>query len=227
MTTWTKNLRKLFPHVREGIPRPNVHAAGHIYDFLLLFGPVLSWWCFPFERLIGVLQKINTNDHKGGEMEATIVKTMARTANLRRWLRRPDCPESVRQLKILFDKAFMPVTALRNVDQLVEMKGTQRAYVKFDKGYLSPVGTHAGNSNIIYRRSPGESPVAGQIQSIQNVHTDGQNTGVRFYVRSYNAISVVHDPFDRFIHFPARTYSSTLGEAVDVIELDDIVAHAA
>ncbi|KAJ3825926.1 hypothetical protein F5878DRAFT_653062 [Lentinula raphanica] len=162
-----------------------------------------------------------------GEMEATIVKTMARTANLRRWLRRPDCPESVRQLKILFDKAFMPVTALRNVDQLVEMKGTQRAYVKFDKGYLSPVGTHAGNSNIIYRRSPGESPVAGQIQSIQNVHTDGQNTGVRFYVRSYNAISVVHDPFDRFIHFPARTYSSTLGEAVDVIELDDIVAHAA
>ncbi|KAJ3765267.1 hypothetical protein FB446DRAFT_698362 [Lentinula raphanica] len=61
-----QDLRRLFPHVREGIPRPNVHAAGHIYDFLLLFGPVLSWWCFPFERLIGVLQKVNTNDHRGG-----------------------------------------------------------------------------------------------------------------------------------------------------------------
>ncbi|KAJ3831734.1 hypothetical protein F5878DRAFT_549166, partial [Lentinula raphanica] len=70
MMTWTQNLRRLFPHVREGIPRPNVHAAGHIYDFLLLFGPVLSWWCFPFERLIGVLQKINTNNHRGGELSS-------------------------------------------------------------------------------------------------------------------------------------------------------------
>ncbi|KAJ3720852.1 hypothetical protein C8R42DRAFT_581801 [Lentinula raphanica] len=66
IASWTQDLRRLFPHVREGIPRPNIHAAGHIYDFLLLFGPVLSWWCFPFERLIGVLQKVNTNDHRGG-----------------------------------------------------------------------------------------------------------------------------------------------------------------
>lgn len=64
---WVNNLRKLFPHTREGVPRPNIHAAGHIYDFLLLFGPVISWWCFPFERLIGALQKINTNDHVGGK----------------------------------------------------------------------------------------------------------------------------------------------------------------
>lgn len=67
MKIWTRDLRTLFPHVREGVPRPNIHAAAHIYDFLLLFGPVLSWWCFPFERLIGVLQKVNTNDHKGGK----------------------------------------------------------------------------------------------------------------------------------------------------------------
>jgi hypothetical protein len=66
MKVWTRDLRSLFPHVRGGVPRPNIHAAAHIYDFLLLFGPVVSWWCFPFERLIGVLQKINTNDHKGG-----------------------------------------------------------------------------------------------------------------------------------------------------------------
>ncbi|KAE9407462.1 hypothetical protein BT96DRAFT_809392, partial [Gymnopus androsaceus JB14] len=48
-------------------PQPNIHAAGHIYNFLLLFGPVLSWWCFSFEHLIGALQKINTNDHIGGK----------------------------------------------------------------------------------------------------------------------------------------------------------------
>jgi hypothetical protein len=44
---------------------PNIHAALHIYDFLLLFGPVYSWWCFPFERLVGVLQRI-PNNHKLG-----------------------------------------------------------------------------------------------------------------------------------------------------------------
>lgn len=64
---WVEGLKTFFPRAREGRIRPNIHAAGHIYDFLLLFGPVMSWWCFPFERLIGTLQKINTNDHIGGK----------------------------------------------------------------------------------------------------------------------------------------------------------------
>ena len=46
--------------------RPNHHAAIHIYDFLKLFGPVNSWWTFPFERLIGVLQRLPKN-HKSGQ----------------------------------------------------------------------------------------------------------------------------------------------------------------
>lgn len=66
ITEWITNLRALYPHTREGVPRPNIHAAVHIFDFLVLFGPVISWWCFPFERLIGALQKIKTNDHIGG-----------------------------------------------------------------------------------------------------------------------------------------------------------------
>ena len=35
--------------------QPNHHAAFHIYDYLILFGLVHSWWAFPFERLIGLL----------------------------------------------------------------------------------------------------------------------------------------------------------------------------
>lgn len=64
---WVDELYALHPHTQEHRERPNVHAAGHIYDFLLLFGPVTSWWCFPFERLIGALQKIHTNERIGGE----------------------------------------------------------------------------------------------------------------------------------------------------------------
>lgn len=66
LSKWVDGLQLTFPHTRMGKMRPNIHAAGHIYDFLLLFGPVMSWWCFPFERLVGALQKINTNDHIGG-----------------------------------------------------------------------------------------------------------------------------------------------------------------
>src|SRR5882724_11356541 len=29
-------------------PHPNMHMAMHIPHFLRLFGPVRSWWCFPF-----------------------------------------------------------------------------------------------------------------------------------------------------------------------------------
>ena len=62
VATWLGNLTKI--HL-EACPQPNCHMALHIYDFLLLFGPVRSWWCFPFEQLIGQLQWLLSN-HKLG-----------------------------------------------------------------------------------------------------------------------------------------------------------------
>ncbi|KAJ6532080.1 hypothetical protein B0H19DRAFT_966607, partial [Mycena capillaripes] len=53
---WVEGLNVHHPHTLNHAKRPNVHVAFHIYDFLLLFGPVISWWCFPFERVIGYLQ---------------------------------------------------------------------------------------------------------------------------------------------------------------------------
>ena len=44
------------------------HMVFHIYDCLELFGPVHSWWSFPFERLIGQLQRLPTN-HKFGSYQ--------------------------------------------------------------------------------------------------------------------------------------------------------------
>ncbi|EJD51435.1 hypothetical protein AURDEDRAFT_56960 [Auricularia subglabra TFB-10046 SS5] len=45
--------------------RPNHHAALHLGDFLPEFGPTRSWWAYPIERQVGLLQKINTNDRFG------------------------------------------------------------------------------------------------------------------------------------------------------------------
>lgn len=60
LAAWSSNLKVLHP---ESSHRVNGHMAFHIYDFLRLFGPVHSWWCFPFERLIGQLQRLPHN-HK-------------------------------------------------------------------------------------------------------------------------------------------------------------------
>jgi hypothetical protein len=58
MHSYLNGLKGLFP---EYSFHPNHHMALHLRDYLLLYGPVHSWWTFPFERLIGILQRISTN----------------------------------------------------------------------------------------------------------------------------------------------------------------------
>ena len=61
---WVADSKVIHPETKH---RPNHHMAHHIYDFLLLFGPVRSWWCFPFKCLIGQLQRMPMN-HRFGEL---------------------------------------------------------------------------------------------------------------------------------------------------------------
>ena len=63
MVTYLNILKKLYPTISW---RPNHHAALHIGPHLLRFGPMHGWWMFAYERVIGLLQKINTN-YKIGE----------------------------------------------------------------------------------------------------------------------------------------------------------------
>ncbi|KAF8574110.1 hypothetical protein K439DRAFT_1373381 [Ramaria rubella] len=65
---WVGDLTDIHPHAGH---QPNHHMAFHIYDFLLLFGPVWSWWCFAFEQLIGQLQRLPSN-HKIGESRTVV-----------------------------------------------------------------------------------------------------------------------------------------------------------
>jgi hypothetical protein len=55
-------LKELFPDFKFV---PNQHMALHLRDYILLYGPVHSWWAFPFERMIGSLQHISTNYKEG------------------------------------------------------------------------------------------------------------------------------------------------------------------
>jgi hypothetical protein len=79
MTLYLQNFAILYPELHF---RPNHHMAMHIPDFLRLFGPVRSWWCFPFERLIGSLQRLPTNQKLG--MQVCVLSKLVLTRLPRR-----------------------------------------------------------------------------------------------------------------------------------------------
>lgn len=62
MTDYMKGVRELFPEYKF---LPNHHMAMHIHEFLLRYGPVHGWWTFPYERLIGKLERIPSNYRPG------------------------------------------------------------------------------------------------------------------------------------------------------------------
>lgn len=63
MKAYLDKIQKIFPDYNL---HPNHHLALHLGEFIQLFGPVHSWWTFPFERVIGLLQRILTN-YKAGK----------------------------------------------------------------------------------------------------------------------------------------------------------------
>ena len=103
MKSYMEGIKKLFPQYRF---RPNHHMALHLHEYLCRFGPVRSWWTFPFERIIGVLQCIPTNFKIGmscalflylltnhlihvfhpGQLEQTISESFTWSANLRAFI---------------------------------------------------------------------------------------------------------------------------------------------
>ncbi len=62
MKKYLESLLCMFPEISL---KPNHHNALHIGEFLLNYGPMHGWWMFPFERVINVLQQVNTNDKLG------------------------------------------------------------------------------------------------------------------------------------------------------------------
>ena len=63
MQSYLDGLKELFPSYKL---RPNHHMALHLHKYIKFYGPVHSWWTFPFKQVIGILQHISTN-YKPGE----------------------------------------------------------------------------------------------------------------------------------------------------------------
>lgn len=75
--TYTSDMRAYLMSILELFPKkrlkPNHYAALRLGEFLLRFGPVHGWWMFPFERLIGVLQQVNTNNKRGRHLLTNVL----------------------------------------------------------------------------------------------------------------------------------------------------------
>ncbi|KAJ7775904.1 hypothetical protein DFH07DRAFT_732124 [Mycena maculata] len=224
LKSWVEGLTVHHPHTLNHAKRPNVHVVFHIYDFLLLFGPVISWWCFPFERIIGFLQKINTANHIGGELEGTLTKSFLRGANLRRWLRRSDCPEIIKQFKAIFDRAFAPQSERAGTSPPL-VRDSNHAHYMFNGTNFSCALMHLGNSLVLYYPSTSASePIAG---SIEKIISRGDKTS--FIIRCQAPLPTGQfDPFLRYYpYFPAQTYSTKMQNTTDTVHPSMILSHGA
>lgn len=87
----------------------NHHLSMHFASMIKLFGPVYSWWLFPFERFNGMLEKVNLNGHDGGRMELTMLRYWVQTHLL--YERLLDLPESASEQERTFLERFVQAEA--------------------------------------------------------------------------------------------------------------------
>jgi hypothetical protein len=165
-----------------------------------------------------------------GVMEATIMKAFMRGANLRRWMKRADCPEVIHQFKHLFDKAFSPpaydgIGSVSDETSPTTVNRNDVAYYSRDGLVFSRASTHLGNSLVLYypNASSTES-IAGSIQRIEREHNC-----VKFHIQRQATLPPAKlDPFRKYPSFPATVYSSRMADGpCDVVPLSSVITHVA
>jgi hypothetical protein len=160
-----------------------------------------------------------------GVLEATITQSFMRGANLRRWLKRSDCPEVIRQFKCLFNKSFTPVAGDSNMENCSASPRSAQAHYRRDGVNFSRTSTHLGNSLVLYYPTLSSTePIAGSIQSIR---TDGGQ--VKFVIQRQAILSPTEfDPFRKYAWFPATVYSSRMADGpCDIVPVSSVVTHVA
>jgi hypothetical protein len=65
ITSFKRHALAYVKGIQRGGLKPNHHYLLHLGDLMEQFGPMRSWWSFPFERLNGEIQKTKTNNISG------------------------------------------------------------------------------------------------------------------------------------------------------------------
>ncbi|KAG1721306.1 uncharacterized protein EDB91DRAFT_1256562 [Suillus paluster] len=220
---WMRDLQVLLPHAPH---RTNGRMALHVWDYLQLFGPIRSWWCFPYERLIGQLQQLPSN-HIFGQQESTLFLSYIKAAKFKCWLNGPSCPPMFREVKSLFDRSVSPSIDANPISVSKDHPPTPQQVIPEDLHRLIQVrravlhartlhkgsiytrdSTHVGNSLILY--------YPGCIRNVQP--TPGI---IKYIFETERVVSFAvrrHLPqFRHYPHFPARLYFSALADHLETV----------
>lgn len=150
MVAYRQELQRLFP---DYVCHPNHHMAMHIAEALRRYGPAHGWWAFPYERVIGMLQRASTNYKPGesiivccvrvaneylGEYEQTIARSWYRSSNFRALFTKATCPEAIQHCFDAFETLVQPQTrdtlstdALILQDDFSGGSGSEDSYEEF------------------------------------------------------------------------------------------------
>ena len=243
MAQYISILPKLHPNASL---KPNHHMSMHVPLFLRLYGPARGWWCFPYERLIGQIQRMLSN-HKVGQMESTLLHSFLKAANLRRWLSNPQSPSIFREIKNVFDEIHLgsnsyndphadpdldistPRSVPKDLQEMLSISDTKvyiRARIKLQGIFYASSDTHLGNSLIHFYPNGDRSrpPIPGRINYIYSID------GISYAFALQRQISLPHDaldPFAQYPYFPASMYSSKYSPSLECVDFDSIFCHYA
>jgi hypothetical protein len=250
ITRYVKDFQVLYPSIKC---RPNHHMAQHIPKFLRSFGPVQSWWCFPFERLIGVLQRLPSNNKLGrypitvpdsgnnsndiGEREATVHHSFIRTSRLKAWLSRPGHKPAIQRCRALFDKLLSNLVSLDSPTEQHDLDqdndpphprtSDRRRHARFKHGEIvySRASTHFGNSLVEFQADGDQNStvIQGEIQAIQSI--GGKYS---FLVRRQLPLHPgTMDPFRHYKHAHIKLCSSRLADKEENVPVEWVIGHFA
>jgi hypothetical protein len=180
-----------------------------------------------------------------------MLQSYLKAARLRGWLSRPQCPPAIQECKILLDRAYRSKDASHHIDEyplndsarvpdtamqtpvpedlfrLTHQRiAVLRAHLKHERVIYSRSSTHIGNSLVLFypKGDYNSSPVPGSIKYIY-----GSNGILTFAVQ--RQCPLLHggqrDPFATYAHFPAKLYSSTVLDNLEIVKLSWVVSHFA
>ncbi|KAL5537310.1 hypothetical protein ACEPAF_1133 [Sanghuangporus sanghuang] len=215
---------------------PSMHMATHIPECARRFGSVYSWWTFPFERLIGRLQNIQTSS-RTGQFEATMLNTFIATSRLAQRFSRDGQPPGIEDCLAIIDDMLAEdretpkwdgsILPPVNLTETPEVMHVLQAYsdrldsrCKWKGAQYDVRNRHEGNSQIIYRLKDGIRLAPGFIEYI----VAGDNP--LFIVRPLLLTS--DDPFDKYPDAPMRTFFIPHPQPpLEVVDCQTIVGHFA
>ncbi|KAJ3558229.1 hypothetical protein NM688_g1044 [Phlebia brevispora] len=167
MKCYLTGLQRLFPWMKL---RPNHHYALHLGELLMRFGPMRGWWTFPFERLVGILQRVQTN-MKPGQLESTMMNTFCMAGNLRGFLSTSSCPLTLSDgLKLMDDY----LVQFRGVDHELHLASTSASLspqAQRNKSQIKRLEQDA--YEILMSQLPPGSLVSPQAISMRRVAVNG------------------------------------------------------